>query len=43
MMSYAQTYRRSLEDPEGFWGEAARAIAWTEPWEKVLDDSNPPF
>jgi propionyl-CoA synthetase len=42
-MSYAQTYRRSLEDPEGFWGEAARAIHWSKPWEKVLDDARPPF
>ncbi|MHB1192886.1 MAG: propionyl-CoA synthetase [Longimicrobiales bacterium] len=42
-MSYAETYRRSQEDPEGFWGEAARAIDWDKPWDRVLDDSNPPF
>jgi propionyl-CoA synthetase len=42
-MSYAETYRRSMQDPEGFWGEAARAIDWTKPWDRVLDDSNPPF
>ncbi|HEY7700007.1 MAG TPA: AMP-binding protein, partial [Vicinamibacteria bacterium] len=42
-LSYDCVYRRSLEDPEGFWGEAASAIHWFEPWKKVLDDSRPPF
>ena len=37
--TYARAHRRSIEDPEGFWGEAARGIDWiTEP-KKVLDDS----
>ena len=37
------TYRRSLEHSEEFWGEAAEAIDWIEPWERVLDDSRAPF
>lgn len=40
---YEQAYRRSLEDPEGFWGEAAQGITWEKPWSSVLDSSNPPF
>jgi propionyl-CoA synthetase len=36
-------YARSLADPEGFWAEAARAIDWAAPWERVLDRDNPPF
>ncbi len=40
---YAETYRRSLADPEGFWGEAAGAIDWERRWDKVLDAANPPF
>ncbi len=40
---YAETFDRSLRDPEGFWGEAADALHWYKRWEKVLDDSNPPF
>ena len=36
-------YRRSLEDPEGFWGEAASALHWFAPWTRVLDDSRAPF
>jgi propionyl-CoA synthetase len=43
MGRYAEAYRRALEDPEGFWGEAAGAIDWIRPWDRVLDDSNPPF
>jgi propionyl-CoA synthetase len=42
-MGYAEIYDRALRDPESFWGEAARAIHWDAPWEKVLDDSGAPF
>ena len=41
--SYDEAYRRSIEDPDGFWGEAAEDVAWYKKWDKVLDDSNPPF
>ncbi|MEX2297987.1 MAG: acetyl-coenzyme A synthetase N-terminal domain-containing protein, partial [Dongiaceae bacterium] len=41
--TFDDVHRRSLDDPEGFWGEAARAIDWTRQWDRVLDDSNPPF
>ena len=40
---YKDAHRRSLNDPNGFWAEAAAGIDWIEPWDKVLDDSNPPF
>jgi propionyl-CoA synthetase len=40
---YEKVYRRSLDDPEGFWAEAAAAIHWDRKWRKVLDDSNAPF
>jgi propionyl-CoA synthetase len=43
MSSFDDVYRRSLDDPEGFWAEAAAAIDWDEPWERVLDDSRAPF
>jgi propionyl-CoA synthetase len=38
-----QVRARSLADPEGFWGEAAEAVHWFEPWERVLDESRAPF
>ncbi len=43
MNNYAEAYRRSIEDPDGFWGEAAEAIHWDRKWDRVLDDSNKPF
>jgi acetyl-CoA synthetase len=30
-------YRRSIEDPEGFWAEQAAAFAWSRQWDRVLD------
>ena len=42
-MGYQAIYDRSMSDPEGFWADAARLIDWTKPWDRVLDDSNPPF
>src|SRR4051794_23246087 len=41
--AYARAYRRSMEDPQGFWGEAARAVDWITPPRRVLDDDTPPF
>ena len=43
MGKYEEVFRRSVQDPEGFWGEAAEAITWHKKWDKVLDASNPPF
>ncbi|MBK1665034.1 propionyl-CoA synthetase [Rhodospirillum rubrum] len=41
--AYEEAYQRSITDKEGFWGEAARDIVWTKPWDRVLDDSQPPL
>src|SRR5215210_5701709 len=43
MSRFEESYRNSLDDPEGFWAEAAAAIDWDKPWERVLDDSRAPF
>ena len=43
MGRFDEVYRQSLEDPEGFWAEAAEAIDWDAPWTRVLDDSSAPF
>ncbi len=39
----AREYRRSIDEPEAFWADAAQGIDWSQPWKGVLDDSNPPF
>jgi propionyl-CoA synthetase len=40
---FDKIYARSIEDPEGFWADVAEDIHWYKRWDKVLDDSNPPF
>jgi len=40
---YEEVYRRSIQDPEGFWGQAAEDIDWYRRWDRVLDDSRKPF
>ena len=42
-MDYLSLYRRSLDDPEGFWSEQARLIDWQSPFTQVLDSSRLPF
>src|SRR3972149_6732057 len=34
---------KSLKNPQEFWAEKAKALDWYKTWDKVLDDSNPPF
>ncbi len=41
--SFEEIYRRSLDEPEAFWAEAAAEIDWIKPWDKVLDDSRAPL
>ncbi|GLW04891.1 propionyl-CoA synthetase [Microtetraspora sp. NBRC 13810] len=42
-MVYADVFARSIDDPEGFWAEAARAVTWTRPPSRILDAEAPPF
>jgi acetyl-CoA synthetase len=37
LKGFAAEYRRSLEDPEGFWGEWAKRFYWETPFQKVLE------
>ncbi len=40
---YEAQYKRSIEDPEGYWAERAEdALVWTKKWDKVLDWSFEP-
>ena len=40
---YDKAYRYSIEHREEFWSEQAEQLHWFKKWDKVLDDSNPPF
>jgi len=33
---YKKIYQRSIDDPEGFWGEMAEQLDWNKKWDKVL-------
>jgi acetyl-CoA synthetase len=38
MKEYEQLYKRSIDDPEKFWGEMAeKNLTWYKKWDKVLD------
>jgi propionyl-CoA synthetase len=43
MSSYAEFYRRSLQDRDAFWAEQARLIDWQRPPQTICDYSRPPF
>ncbi len=43
MSNYDAVFSQSINDPEKFWGEAAKGIDWYKECDKVLDSSNPPF
>jgi len=36
---YRKLYKRSIEEPEGFWNEQAQNLEWFQKWDKVLDYS----
>jgi len=42
-MKYAEFHRKSIEQPEAFWGEQAGLVHWHKPFQSVLDYSKPPF
>ena len=33
---YNKIYKRSIEDPEGFWAECAEQLHWFKKWDKVV-------
>lgn len=40
---FEQTYKDSIDNPEKFWAEQAETLVWQKKWDKVFDDSQPPF
>jgi propionyl-CoA synthetase len=43
MGDYRTAYRRSIEDPEGFWSEQAGLVDWVRRPRRTLDAERPPF
>ena len=42
-MNYKEFHRKSIEEPDAFWGEQAKLVHWNKPFTSVLDYSRPPF
>jgi acetyl-CoA synthetase len=40
---YEDIYQEAMQDPAAFWAQRADTLEWHKMWDKVLDDSNPPF
>jgi acetyl-CoA synthetase len=40
---YLARYRKSIEDPEGFWAAAAEELHWYKKWGRVLNSDDAPF
>jgi acetyl-CoA synthetase len=38
---YEALWKRSIEDPDGFWGEHAEKLHWFKKWDKVLEWNEP--
>jgi propionyl-CoA synthetase len=43
MPGYRDLFDASITDPAAFWADAATAVTWVKPPERILDDTNPPF
>ncbi len=43
VLADARVYEHADGDFEAWWTGEAEKLDWFEPWERVLDDSNPPF
>jgi acetyl-CoA synthetase len=41
LAEYEALYKRSIEDPEGFWAEAAKELHWFKTWDKVMEGNFP--
>ena len=43
LQDYDAAYRRSMEDPEGFWADVASELEWFQPWDQVFQWDYPTF
>ena len=43
LQDHQAAYQRSIDDPEGFWDEAARELEWFKPWDQVFQWEYPSF
>jgi len=41
--AYDALYKKSIEDPEAFWGDVASELHWFKKWDRVCNKDNMPF
>ncbi len=41
MEEYEALYKRSIDDPDGFWSDIASELEWFEPWNRVMEWDEP--
>ncbi|CAG9793558.1 unnamed protein product [Diatraea saccharalis] len=42
-LEYLRAHRCSLDKPDEFWTQVGNELEWTKTWDRVLDNTNPPF
>jgi propionyl-CoA synthetase len=43
MSKYEQAFKKSIENPDEFWGKAAEDVKWIKKYDKVVHTDKPPF
>src|SRR5450631_2268533 len=43
LLNDAAVYEQAARDPQAWWVAQAEELEWFKPWERVLDDDDPPF
>src|SRR5450631_2048134 len=43
LLNDAAVYEQAARDPQAWWVAQAEQLEWFKPWERVLDDDDPPF
>lgn len=43
LLSDPAVYEEAARDPQGWWARQAESLDWFERWDRVLDDTDPPF
>ncbi|WP_263375081.1 acetate--CoA ligase [Granulicella aggregans] len=41
LVEYEALYKKSVEEPDAFWADAASELEWFAPWSQVLDGTGP--
>ena len=43
LLADMSVFEQAAQNPTGWWAQQAELLHWSRPWDKVLDESDPPF